>query len=202
MNALVKLFKYIFDFSLKDTLGVDLNVNVVIFAIAIGFCVSVFVINIKQAKTSRLLLKLIRKEAFSEEKALSLRQLGFGNNRSYKTIAERKEGILKTIIFTANKERGKGNAKKIIDTEGFYSTVEAATADETKNSMVKGEKTYRAADKYYIPHEAKSKAMKLLGKSGSPIIRSVLSSIIIIGCAFALASSTPYLAKLIELITK
>jgi hypothetical protein len=97
--AFVNFFDKYIELNLKDySLGIDLEINKIILMFAIGISIACFFINMRQGAIATLLKKLIRSDAFGEENAVSLKELGLDKNSSVKRLISKKEGYLKRII--------------------------------------------------------------------------------------------------------
>ena len=112
MNIFVKFWDYYVEFNLKRTTGIDLEINKILLVIALGFCAANLFINYKQSKISTVLRKLIRKKAYGEENAVTLKQIGLADNKSYGRLLNRKEGVLKTLVSSVGDKRKDESAKE------------------------------------------------------------------------------------------
>ena len=112
MNIFVKFWDYYVEFNLKRTTGIDLEINKILLVIALGFCAANLFINYKQARISTVLRKLIRKKAYGEENAVTLKQIGLAESKSYVRLLNRKEGVLKTLVSSVGDKRKTESAKE------------------------------------------------------------------------------------------
>ena len=105
MNIFAKFWDYYVEFNLKRTTGIDLEINKILLVLALGFCAANLFINYKQSRISTVLRKLIRKKAYGKENAVSLKQIGLADSKSYVRLLNRKEGVLKSLIKTVGEEQ-------------------------------------------------------------------------------------------------
>lgn len=100
----MQFFKNIYDkylcVNLRDyeNLGLNLEINKLLFFVFVGLCIASVFISINQAKISLLIKKLIRSEAFSEQAAKSLSDLGLGNDKGIKSILSKQSGVITRIV--------------------------------------------------------------------------------------------------------
>lgn len=96
------LRKYIENFflvNLKDygNIGIDLYINVILFALCVGMCVAIFVVFAKRATMARLIKQLLRHEAFGEDNAKTLKELNLLDNSSVRRALSH-DGQIKRIV--------------------------------------------------------------------------------------------------------
>ena len=119
--------------------------------ITVGIIAACFVINARQGVIATLLKKLIRSEAFGEENAKSLRDLGLDKNGAVVSLLAKKEGYIKKLVKRVgdcdcsektaeqNAENGSSDKKSqhvsekcciSLEKDADFSTEEAANATE------------------------------------------------------------------------
>ena len=96
------LKKYIEDYlsvNLKDysAIGIDLEISKVILAALVVFCVACFAINHYRSFMATTMKKFFRHKAFSEDTAVTLRELGLDSSRSLKHALSSDTRISKII---------------------------------------------------------------------------------------------------------
>lgn len=100
MNFFRKIYNDYFCVNLKDydKIGIDLEINKILLFLFLGLIAATVFISITSANTSLLLKKLLRSDAFSEEKAKKLSELGLSDNRAVKSLLSKGSGPIDKII--------------------------------------------------------------------------------------------------------
>ena len=224
MRPLVWFWENYMEFNIRKATGIDLEINKVIAVVAIGFCVSCFLLNIKQARIASLMRKLIRRDAFSEQSAVTLKKIGL-DTRAYQKMLKSKEGVLKSLVRTVGDERptdkkcpefekknntdtasdnqiiaaDKENPQKtVLFTEGNLDCEKSPGSESIEPKESVPESKTETEQKYYIPFESKGEAMKILSRNDSSILKASLGSILILGCATFLIFMMPVVVSLIS----
>lgn len=103
-----------FNEAFGDTVSLGTNtvttLNIIVWSLFIGFVLAIIITVFNKIVVGRFVRKLIEKEAFSEESALSLSDIGCKN--IYLKFALRKKGTLRHIVYAA-----KGDIKTSVKTE-------------------------------------------------------------------------------------
>ena len=99
LNMFKRYIENFFLVNLKDysNIGFDLYINVIIFALFLGMCVSVFIVFAKKAAMVSAIKQLLRREAFGEENAKTLKELGLLESNAVRRAMSR-DGQLKRIV--------------------------------------------------------------------------------------------------------
>lgn len=151
-DELIKLFKdYIF-LNLKDYIpGVDFPINIFILSIAVGLCIATVLITVHRRYTANLIQKLLRREAFSPESAVTLGDLRIKPGFILKSALRRRSGQLADMI------------KRVGATDYTYEEYAALQ----KNKGFREEKINFDEAKFYVVPEKLPRARKI-NEAGAP----------------------------------
>lgn len=164
-DELAKLFKEYILLNLKDYFaGVDFPINIFILSIALGLCIASVVITVHRRYTADLIKKLMRHEAFSQEKAVTLSDLRINPGFILKSALSRKTGQLADMI------------KRVGDTG--YSYEEYVKLQKTKG--FREEKINFEEAKFYIDPEKLPRARKINDAGAPSYFQTVLVCIFIL----------------------
>ena len=91
----------------KDYLDIeiDFEINKILFFIVIGICTACFVITYYQNDIILLLKKLLKIEAFSEDSAKTLYELGLSENKNVKRMLLRNTGKINRIVSVVGRKQ-------------------------------------------------------------------------------------------------
>ncbi len=197
-------FKY-FSVNLNDYPNIDVNfeINKFLFFVALGLSVACIFINYYQSNVSLLLKKLIRLEAFSEEKSKTLKELGLQNHRPTENLILRDSGIIKKVVCIVGRKRltyeeyiNAENQKKQAKKRLIFKV-----DDESDNNNEETSHSTESIDfsktKLYILPEMRDYAEQSL-KNGSSPVKAVLYCVMIFAFSAVLIVSMPSILSLIN----
>lgn len=86
--TLIEFYNKYFLINLLDypNIGIDLQINVILFCFLIGLIVTTVIINLRNEAVTRLIKKLLRYESLNEENAKTLTDLGINNAITRSTL--------------------------------------------------------------------------------------------------------------------
>ena len=107
MEAIKNFYEDYICLNLKDypSIALDVEINKLLFFLAIGLCVACFILNYFQSNVSLFLRKLLRANAFSEENAKTLKDLGLNDNRVLAGLIKKDSGIIKKAVSVIGMKR-------------------------------------------------------------------------------------------------
>ena len=216
MDFFRKIYVKYFSVNLNDysNIGIDFEINKLLFFVAIGLCAACIFINYYQGNISVLLKKLIRLEAFSEDKSKTLKEIGLADHKPTKNLILKNTGIIKKVVAVVGRktltyeeyialEKQKKTAKRrlvskvegeVDGEENNRSDTETVTSGEIKTSS--DEIDFSVAKLYIIP-EMREYAEHSL-KSGASPIKAALYCVLIFAFFVALVLTMPSLLTLIN----
>lgn len=212
MNFFKKIYIKYFSVNLNDypNIKVDFEINKFLFFVALGLCFACFLINYYQLNISVLIKKLIRLEAFSEDKGKTLKELGLADHKPTKNLLLKNSGIIKKVVavvgrknltyeeYIAAEKQKKASKKKssfaIDSKENNNSDITAEKSTETKDTA--DEIDFSIAKLYIIP-EMREYAEHSM-KNGSSHIKTALYCVLILVFFIALVLLMPSLLVLVN----
>ena len=81
-----------------ENINADLEINKVLFFLAIGICAACFVLNFYQSVIALFLKKLMRADAISESNSKTLKDLGLAENKTLKNLILKDSGVIKRAV--------------------------------------------------------------------------------------------------------
>ena len=180
MEAIKKFYEDYICLNLKDypSIALDVEINKLLFFLAIGLCVACFILNYFQSNVSLFLRKLLRAEAFSEENAKTLKDLGLNDNRVLAGLIKKDSGIIKKAVSVIGMKRL------------TYEEYRAAELERKRTKKEKsGEKTPKDIStveidlneaKFYISDDKRSYAEHAYKNNNGSVIKTLLYSVLIL----------------------
>ena len=181
---------------------VSFYLNLVIILAFLALSVSCFIINKNQSSIALVLRKLIRAEAFGEENAKTLKELGLLGSEDVKKLLFRTSGYMKGIVtyvgaksltyddFLAY-ERSKKKKK--------YAKRSDENTDAKKTSKIDFSSEFSSA-RFFIPSDKKEFAERAFAKNNGTLTKTVLSCVALIGFMLILVLLMPSVMKLLASI--
>ena len=205
MNLLKEIYTKYISLNAKDYLGgnFDFEINKVLILLAVGLCIACVFINYNQSIVSRLLKKLMRLNAFSEENSKTLKDLGLSEHKPTKSLILKNSGALKRVLGVVGRkvltyeeyiaaERAKKEAKKARLTKKTTENPSDSTKN-TADSQSESEIDFSTAKFYVIP-DSKDYAERYVRRDSSPFKTAVYCVLILFFFAI-LIFTMPYLLK-------
>ena len=211
MDYLKKLYAKYFSVNLKDysNINIDLEINQVLFFLALGLCAACIFINYYQGNISLLFKKLIRLEAFSEEKSNTLKDLGLKDHKPTKILLIKNSGSIKRVInvvgrkrltyeeFIESEKEKKQSKKHLISKSSDENSAYDNNSRPTKTSEnLQSEIDFETAKIYIIP-EMREYAEHAI-KSGTSPIKTALYCILICSFFVVLIISMPTILTIVN----
>ena len=210
MNFLKKIYTKYFSLNLNDyqNIDVDFEINKFLFLVTLGLCIACFFINYYQSNISLLLKKLIRLEAFSEDKSKTLKELGLDGNKSVKMLISKNFGVLKKVIgvvgikkmtyeeYVSAEKQKKQKKKRLISKIDNESENENTDSSENQVKRTDFGIDFSKAKIYILP-DMKDYATHTLKSNPSPI-KTVLSCITIVAFFVFLILIMPNVLNLVN----
>lgn len=205
MNLLKEIYTKYISLNAKDYLGgnFDFEINKLLILLAVGLCIACVFINYNQSILSRLLKKLMRLNAFSEENSKTLKDLGLSEHKPTKSLILKNSGALKRVLGVVGRkvltyeeyiaaERAKKEAKKARLTKKTAENPSDSTKN-TADSQSESEIDFSTAKFYVIP-DSKDYAERYVRRDSSPFKTAVYCVLILFFFAI-LIFTMPYLLK-------
>lgn len=177
-----------------ENLSADLEINKVLFFLALGICAACFVLNYYQSVISLFLKKLIRAEATAEN-AKTLSDLGLKENKTLKKLILKDGGVLKRAVSVIG-------LKKLTFEE--YKEAEARFKQAKKEKSEKGITKPSALEinfdeaKFYMTEEQRAYADHAYKTNDGSIIKTSLYCLLIIALYFVAVFLMPSILSAIN----
>ena len=173
------------------------TVRIVIIGIFIGLILSLFASVFNKRVLGGVVRSIIKKEAFSPEKALNLEELGFESNALIR-LAVRKSTTLRRVVRCREEEEfiAEQNARR----EEYRQK-----RLENKNLPRFKEQSYKInpyADTFYIPEEIRYMADVKFEKKGNTWASAILCSVLLAVGMFAVLGGLPSILNLLDSIAE
>ena len=158
-------------------LGFDLEINKLILVLSVGLCIACFYISFIQSNISLFLKKLIRSEAFSEEKSKTLGELGLSDNKTLRRLILKDSGVIKKAVSVLG-------IKKLTYEE--YVEAEKAKKEAKKNKSSDPSKSVSSVNidfnvaKFYIQQDNRAYADHAFTVNNSSIVKTLLYCVLIL----------------------
>ena len=206
MKLLKELYNKYFSLNLNDypNIGVDLEINKLLFFVFIGICVACFIINYNQSNIALLLKRLMRAEAFSEENSKTLGELGLADNKSVKNLISKDSGIIKKVVSVVGKR--KMTYEEYIESENQRKAAKrmknAPSAENSSSDISSEGSSFDNMDsvKLYIAPDMKDYAEHTFENNNGSIIKTALYCILIFAFYLALVFIMPSLLDAVNSI--
>ena len=211
MEYLKKLYTKYISVNLKDYIGgnVDIPINKILIFIALGLCVACVFINYNQSIISRLLKKLIRLDAFSEESSKTLKDLGLADHSFTKRLILKNSGAIKKVLGVVGRktmtyeeyiafEKKKKEAKKARLTKNSSSDTPDANGGSNTDSKAASATTAPDCEidfstaRFYVIPDMREYAEHAVKRDSSPI-KTALYCVVIVAFFLVLIIAMPTL---------
>ncbi len=180
-------------------LGINVEINKVLFFIMLGLCAACIITNYYNSYMRLILKKLFRSEAFGEDNSKSLAFLGLSDNKRILKFLAREGGALKRVVFTAGEK--KLTYEEYIAVEKQKKAKKKNKKKEEKTKDIKENKLSDISSKsFYIPEDMKDYAEKWLSKNDASLLKTILSCSLIFAFYIAILFIMPSLLSLISSI--
>ena len=207
MEFFKKIYTKYISLNVKDYLGgnFDFQINKVLIFLAIGLCIACFFINYNQSVVSRLIKKLIRLDAFSEDSAKTLKDLGLTDHKPTKILISKNSGVTKRVLGVVGRktltyeeyiaaERAKKEAKKArLTKKNTKSTPDTTCENDAPAENFDVELDFLTARFFVIP-DTREYAERYVRRDYSPL-KTAIYCVFIVLFFTALIITMPYLLK-------
>ena len=159
----MEFYQKYFLINLKDysNIGIDLEITKVLFAFLIALICTTVAINFIKSSIRTLIKQLIRREAFSEDSALTLAELGLNVFK------------IRTVIQSS------GRLSKIIARVGEVNYTYEEYTELLKNKDFKDEINFDDA-KFYIRENGRDSATRIYEENDSSVLQTVLLCLLMV----------------------
>lgn len=214
MEFIKKIYTKYVSLNVKDYLGGEFNfeINKVLIFLAVGLCIACVFINYNQGLVSRLLKKLIRLDAFSEDSSKTLKDLGLLDHKPTKSLISKNFGTIKRVLGVVGRknltyeeyiaaERAKKDAKKLAKKARLTRNSQQQAPDEEQKNGIRSEIDSNELDfseaRFYVIPESRAYAERYVHRDTSPIKTAVFCVLILLFFA-ALIILMPTLLKAVR----
>ena len=208
MKFLKEIYSKFFSLNLNDyaNIGVNLEINKLLFFVFLGLCVACFIINYNQSVVALILKKLLRAEAHSEENAKTLSDLGLKESKTAKRLILKNSGSISRIISVCG-------IKKLTYEEYIEAEKQRKLQKKNKNKISKNKEEGDSSNlsganiendvlsaKLYIPEDKKELAIRTYTNNSSSVIKTALYCVLLFAFYLALAFTMPSLLDAVNSI--
>ena len=137
-------------------IGMDLEINKILFCFLLGLIVTTVIYNYRTEGNSRLIKKLLRYEAFSEDNAKTLDELGLNNFNSRLSLS------------------GSGRIKKIISRVGETAMSFEEYTEALKNKSYKEEKIDFKEARFYLNEKSLEDEKRIAETNNTSLLNTIL----------------------------
>ena len=162
--TLIEFYNKYFLINLNEfsNIGIDLEINKILFCFLIGIIVATVVVNYRNAGNVRLIRSLIRQEAFDEESAKTLTELNINNFNSKLSL------------------KGEGKIAKIVKRVGAKELSYEEYKDAVKSKDYEEEKIDFETARFYIKDDAKDQAKRISESNTTSVLNTVLFCVLLV----------------------
>ena len=197
-------------------IGIDLDINVLVLGITVAFIVISILMYRRQTVISTLFKKLIRTEAFGENKAVTLAELGLCEKK-YRRLVLNREGNLKSCLSVIGEKRqtcedylnGENNKKATAKTAEENTSEEESdnrelSAERMKsespavNNITDGKRLLSLDARFYVPEEKRDLAHRILESNTTTVTKTVISCSVLLVFGIALIFAMPSILSFIN----
>jgi len=178
----IEFINYYFSINLSDypAIGIDLQINKIIFLFLIGMIVAIIIVNIRRESESRLIKKLLRHHAFDDESAKTLGELSLNNYITKLSLSE--EGRIAKIV------------KRVGAKEYTYEEYNEAI----KSKDFKEEKIDFNTARFFIHNESIDEANRIAEIRNTSVINTILLCLFVTIVFVCIIIAMPELLSLIN----
>ena len=186
--------------NLKDykNIGIDVEINKLILLFFGALIISCIIVSINQMNLTLLIRKLMKIEAYTEESAKTLSELGLADNAGIKSIVNKNDGRISKIIAVVGIKRQ--TYEEYMEAERKRKEARRLPPAERKavlDSLSVGEIDASNA-KIYIPEDKKEYASYVYSSGNGSVVKTVLSCTLILVVAVAIILLMPTLLSLLN----
>lgn len=209
MNPFVRFYNDYISVNLKDfkNIGIDLEINKLLFFAVVGLCAACFFINYLQNNVATVLKKLMRLGAYGEENAKTISELGLSDSRAAKKLLSSDSGAISKAVCRIGLERPSYEeymqakaARKAKKKQKGSNTSEDVTHSEETAALNTSSLDGIDSAKFYIPEEMREYAERTLTNNSSSLIRTALLCALIFGFYIVIVFAMPSILSLINSI--
>lgn len=179
--------------------ALDVYLNIVIILVFAALCIACFVINKNQSSIALILRKLLRAEAYGEENAKTLSELGLSSCEGVKKLLFKTSGYMKGIVtYIGAKNLSYDDFLALTRTKKkkqYSKRSENKEENKDENAVLLALEFSSA--KFYIPEDKKDLAERAFAKNNGSLTKTVLSCAALIGFMLILIFTMPAILKLL-----
>lgn len=186
--------------NLKDykNIGIDVEINKLILLFFGALIIGCIIVSINQMNLTLLIRKLMKIEAYTEESAKTLSELGLADNAGIKSLVNKNDGRISKIIAVVGIKRQ--TYEEYMEAERKRKEARRLPPAERKavlDSLSVGEIDASNA-KIYIPEDKKEYASYVYSSGNGSVVKTVLSCTLILVVAVAIILLMPTLLSLLN----
>ena len=186
--------------NLKDykNIGIDVEINKLILLFFGALIIGCIIVSINQMNLTLLIRKLMKIEAYTEESAKTLSELGLADNAGIKSLVNKNDGRISKIIAVVGIKRQ--TYEEYMEAERKRKEARRLPPAERKavlDSLSVGEIDASNA-KIYIPEDKKEYASYVYSSGNGSVVKTVLSCTLILVVAMAIILLMPTLLSLLN----
>ena len=186
--------------NLKDykNIGIDVEINKLILLFFGALIIGCIIVSINQMNLTLLIRKLMKIEAYTEESAKTLSELGLADNAGIKSLVNKNDGRISKIIAVVGIKRQ--TYEEYMEAERKRKEARRLPPAERKavlDSLSVGEIDASNA-KIYIPEDKKEYASYVYSSGNGSVVKTVLSCTLILVVAVAIILIMPTLLSLLN----
>ncbi len=200
MNFLKNFYNEYLCLTLEDypNIGIDIQINKILILLFLGLCVACLVISYNQSNVSLLLKKMIRAEAYGENNAKTMSELGLDKNKAVSTLILKGSGAISKIISVVGVK--KQTYEEHLKAENIKKKAKRLSPEEKKNLLdsIKTPEIDLTQAKFYINEDKKAYAEHTFLTNNGSLIKTVLCCVLILTFGFALILAMPSLLSAVN----
>ena len=186
--------------NLKDykNIGIDVEINKLILLFFGALIIGCIIVSINQMNLTLLIRKLMKIEAYTEESAKTLSELGLADNAGIKSLVNKNDGRISKIIAVVGIKRQ--TYEEYMEAERKRKEARRLPPADRKavlDSLSVGEIDASNA-KIYIPEDKKEYASYVYSSGNGSVLKTVLSCTLILVVAVAIILLMPTLLSLLN----
>ncbi len=186
--------------NLKDykNIGIDVEINKLILLFFAALIIGCVIVSINQMNLTLLIRKLMKIEAYSEEGAKTLSELGLADNAGIKSLISKNDGRISKIIAVVGIKRQ--TYEEYMEAEKKRKEARRLPPAERKavlDSLSIGE-IDASNEKIFIPEDKKEYASYVYSSGNGSVIKTVLSCALILVVAVAIVLLMPSLLSFVN----
>ena len=183
-----------------ENIGIDLEINKLLLIIFIGLIAACVIISISQSGTALLLRKLMRLDAYNENGAKTLSELGLADHKGICRLITSDNGRISKIIAVVGIKRL--SYEEYLDREQKRRDARKLPPEERKARLaeLEGDTVDVKNARIYIPEDKRDYAAHVYSSSTGSVLKTVLSCVLLLAFYVVLMLLMPGILSLINSI--